>query len=77
MALNFDDLPLATRQWLEGLRPADINDLEEALKLYKASKVLGKFWKWTFAAIVGGFIAATQLGEYIVKVWSWFKPGAH
>lgn len=66
--MRYVDLPPKTREWLDNLRPRDIEDYEAAIKLYRDSQTLKRFWKWAALIIISGFAFATQISEYLVKV---------
>lgn len=68
---RFAHLPKSTREWLESLREADIDEIKEAVKFYHATRTIGKFWKWLIITVIGVFIGAMQFGEAIIKILSW------
>lgn len=70
--LTFRELPPATRVWLENLRPKDIEEMEEALKFFRNSKTLGRFWKWLVLSMVGIFVASATFGDQVIRIWRFF-----
>jgi hypothetical protein len=74
---RFGQLPEVTRQWLENLRADDINDLNDAMKFYHATKAGGKFIKWLVIVVVACFVGAAAFGEAIQKLWSWLFHAGH
>ena len=70
---RFWQLPGSTRQWLEGLRPDDIEELKDALKLYRTVNAGGRLVKWLSITIVAIFVGAATLGEALAKLWAFIS----
>jgi hypothetical protein len=69
---RFIHLPPSTRQWLEQLRPQDLQEISEAVAYMRSAKVLGKFGRWFIVTLVSTFIGAVLFGEKIAVAWKWF-----
>lgn len=73
LAERYSDLPESTRRWLEQLRVADIETLEEAQRMYEKTKTLGTVAKWMLLTIIGIFITAASLGDSIIRMITWLR----
>lgn len=74
---RYAQLPEPTRQWLEGLRPEDIQDLNEGRKLLHSTRTLGRFGKWLAITVFSIFLVISQTGEALQKVWRFIFYGVH
>lgn len=66
-------LPVEVRQWLEGLRPDDIKEIKDALKMKRRIESGGWLFKWVGITVVSFFVGTVALGESFLKVLSWFS----
>jgi hypothetical protein len=72
---RFAHLPEPTRKFLEDLREDDIEEIKEAVRFMRSATTVGRFAKWSIISVVGFFIAASQFGEAIQKLWNWIGHG--
>lgn len=73
MAGDSGELPPEVTKFLKGLRPDELQLLNESINFMRSAKTMGRFMKWVLITIVGAFIGTVTLGEAISKVWSWVK----
>jgi hypothetical protein len=80
------DLPKYTRDFLDGLRPAEVESMrllvalgpDEVRKLLSFLNLIdsmmtsGRFLKWVAIFCIGAFLSATTLAEKIMQMVSWF-----
>ena len=71
---RFGQLPEATRQWLENLRPSDLKDLDDAVRFYHSTKAGGRFMKWLMISIVTIFVGAAAFGDAVQKLYHTMRP---
>jgi hypothetical protein len=67
---RFWQLSETTRKWLENLRPEDIKEMNDAIKLKRKIEAGGWLFKWISITIVSFFVGAAALGESLQKVWA-------
>lgn len=70
---QFDDLPEKTKQFLAGLRPDEVDTLNDGIRLVRAIATVGAFMKWVIVGILGFAVGIVMLGESIGKVLAWLK----
>jgi hypothetical protein len=70
---RYADLPRETREFIENLRPGEIQLLEDSINFMRSAKTMGKFLRWTFLLIVGTFVSMAAFGEALSKVWNWIR----
>lgn len=68
---SYDALPEHVKLFLENLDPEDLTSITEGIKLAKAAKTMGKFWKWTFILTVSVFTGTAAFGQ--AAEWLWLK----
>jgi hypothetical protein len=66
---RFSELPEYTQEFFASLREEDIQALEEGIRLARAAKTVGKFWKWTALTIVAMFAGMATLGQSVDWLW--------
>lgn len=71
----FSQLPVFTRAFLQGLDQEDILTLIDLIKAYQRASVVGWFFKWTVAIIVGAFVTTSTLGNSFKEIYRWFFNG--
>ena len=74
-AERFNDLPEETKLFLEALTPEDIKSIKEGIALARATKTMGKFWKWTFIFVVTAFAGMATIGQSIEWLWDRLRGG--
>lgn len=62
-----------TLEWLKDARKEEIDQLDEAIKLVRSGRTVGRFMKWVFITTIGAFIVMSQFGEAISRLWSLAK----
>jgi hypothetical protein len=70
-AERFNQLPEAVKQWLENLREEDIQEFNDAVKLFRTVNSGGRMVKWTAYTIIAMFVGAAALGDALQKLWHW------
>lgn len=73
-AKRFDDLPDKTKQFLAGLRPDEVDTLNDGIRLVRSIATVGAFMKWVIVGILGLFVGVVMLGESVAKILAWLKP---
>ncbi len=72
---RFNELPEPTKLFLESLTADDIASIKEGIALAKATKTMGRFWKWTFIFIVTAFAGMATIGQSLEWIWEKIKGG--
>lgn len=62
-----------TLEWLRDARKEEIDQLDEAIKLVRSGRTVGRFMKWALITLIGAFILMSQFGEALTKIVSLFK----
>lgn len=62
-----------TLEWLKEARKEEIDQLDEAVKLVRSGRTVGRFMKWVAITTIGAFIVMSQFGEAIGKLVSALK----
>lgn len=62
-----------TLEWLKDARKEEIDQLDEAIRLVRSSRTVGKFMRWVIGVTVGAFIIMAQFGESIAKFVNFFR----
>ncbi len=70
---RFNELPEYTKLFLERLRADDVIAIEEGIKLSRAARTVGKFWKWTAVAIVSTFAGVVTIITAFKTIGEWFR----
>lgn len=73
-AKRFDDLPEKTQQFLVGLRPDEVDTLNDGIRLVRSIATVGAFVKWCIVGVLGIAVGAVMLGESVGKIIAWFRP---
>lgn len=73
-AKRFDDLPEKTQQFLAGLRPDEVDTLNDGIRLVRSIATVGAFMKWCIVGILGFAVGVVMFGESVGKILNWFKP---
>lgn len=71
---QFDDLPEKTKEFLSGLRPDEVDTLNDGIRLVAAVRTVGVFSKWVIVGLLGMLAGVVMFGESIAKIISWFRP---
>jgi hypothetical protein len=59
-----------TLEWLKDARKEEIDQLDEAIKLVRSGRTVGRFMKWVFITTIGAFIVMSQLGDALTRLWN-------
>lgn len=57
-----------TLEWLKEARKEEIDQLDEAIKLVRSGRTVGKFMKWAVITLIGAFILMSQFGDAVSKL---------
>lgn len=57
-----------TLEWLKDARKEEIDQLDEAVKLVRSSRTVGRFMKWAIGIFIGSLILMSQFGEALQKL---------
>jgi hypothetical protein len=57
-----------TLEWLRDARKEEIDQLDEAIKLVRSGRTVGKFMKWAIITTIGAFILMSQFGDAATKL---------
>src|SRR4051812_17382594 len=60
-----------TLEFLKKARKEEIDQLDEAIKLVRSGRTVGRFMKWAVITLIGAFIVMSQLGDAVTKLLSW------
>ncbi|SFI81124.1 hypothetical protein SAMN03080618_01428 [Aquamicrobium aerolatum DSM 21857] len=72
-AKRFDDLPEKTQKFLAGLRPDEVDTLNDGIRLVRSIATVGNFIKWLIVGILGLAVGVVMFGESVGKILKWFK----
>jgi hypothetical protein len=64
-----------TLEWLKEARKEEIDQLDEAIKLVRSGRTVGRFMKWAFITTIGAFIVMSQFGDALSKLWALARGG--
>ena len=73
-AKRFDDLPEKTKQFLAGLRPDEVDTLNDGIRLVRSIATVGAFMKWLIVGILGIAVGIVMFGESVGKILTWLRP---
>lgn len=62
-----------TLEWLKDASKEDIDQLDEAIKLVRSGRTVGRFMKWVSITTIGAFLVMSQFGEAVTKLWHLVK----
>ena len=62
-----------TLEWLKEARKEEVDQLDEAIKLVRSGRTVGRFMKWAFVTLIGAFIIMSQLGDAVSKLWGFMR----
>lgn len=62
-----------TLEWLKDARKEEIDQLDEAIKLVRSGRTVGRFMKWAVITTIGAFIVMSQFGEAVSKLLNLVK----
>lgn len=57
-----------TLEWLKDARKEEIDQLDEAVKLVRSGRTVGRFMKWAVVTLIGAFILMSQFGDAVSKL---------
>lgn len=57
-----------TLEWLKEARKEEIDQLDEAIKLVRSGRTVGRFMKWVIITTIGAFIVMSQFGDAVSKL---------
>lgn len=83
---KLQELPEATRKFLAGLRPDEVealkvvvaqpaDDIKVWFKMVRDIRTVGRFGYWLVVTVVSIFIGTVVLYKYILKAWGFLKGG--
>jgi hypothetical protein len=58
-----------TLEWLKDARQEEIDQLDEAIKLVRSGRTVGRFMKWAVVTMIGAFILMSQFGDAVSKLF--------
>lgn len=84
---KYADLPKETRDFLDELRPDEVETIRkiarlgkdgtaqllDAIKLAQSVMTVGRFARWAIIAVLGVFFGAVLLAEKVMQVIAWFS----
>jgi hypothetical protein len=59
-----------TLEWLRDARQEEIDQLDEAIKLVRSSRTVGKFMKWAALTFLGALLLMSQFGDAVTRLLS-------
>lgn len=62
-----------TLEWLKEARKEEIDQLDEAIKLVRSGRTVGRFMKWAIITTIGAFLVMSQIGDGISRLLVWVK----
>lgn len=62
-----------TLEWLRDARREEIDQLDEAIKLVRSGRTVGRFMKWAVITLIGAFILMSQFGDAVSKLLALLK----
>lgn len=62
-----------TLEWLKEARKEEIDQLDEAIKLVRSGRTVGRFMKWAAITLIGAFIVMSQFGDAVSKLLALVK----
>jgi hypothetical protein len=62
-----------TLEWLKEARKEEIDQLDEAIRLVRSGRTVGRFTKWAIVTLIGAFLLMSQLGDAISKVLAFLR----
>ena len=74
-AKRFDDLPDKTKRFLAGLRPDEVDTLNDGIRLVRSIATVGSFIKWMIVGILGLAVGLVMFGESVAKIMAWMARG--
>jgi len=72
-AKRFDDLPDKTKQFLAGLRPDEMDTLNDGIRLVRSIATVGGFVKWLLVGVLGIAVGIAMFYDAISRIISWFR----
>jgi hypothetical protein len=57
-----------TLEWLKEARKEEVDQLDEAIKLVRSGRTVGRFMKWAVITTIGAFIVMSQFGDAVTKL---------
>lgn len=72
-AKRFDDLSPETQAFLMGLRPDEVETLNDGIRLVGAIRTVGTFMKWCIVGALGIVLGTVMFYDALVKILSWFR----
>jgi hypothetical protein len=62
-----------TLEWLKEARKEEIDQLDEAIRLVRSGRTVGRFTKWAVVTLIGAFLLMSQLGDALSKVLAFLR----
>lgn len=62
-----------TLEWLRDARKEEIDQLDEAIKLVRSGRTVGRFMKWAIITTIGAFLLMSQFGDAVSKLLALVK----
>lgn len=62
-----------TLEWLKKARREEVDQLDEAIKLVRSGRTVGRFMKWAIITLIGAFILMSQFGDAVSKLLALLK----
>ena len=72
-AKRFDDLSPETQAFLMGLRPDEVETLNDGIRLVGAVRTVATFVKWLIVGVLGIVLGTVMFYDALVKILSWFR----
>lgn len=62
------DAKARTLEWLREARKEEIDQLDEAIKLVRSGRTVGRFMKWAIITTIGAFLLMSQIGDALTRL---------
>lgn len=70
---RFGHLPESTRQWMEQLRQEDLDDWQQAMRVYRNIRVVWGFVRGVAVAVGSAFMAVVAISKAFPEAVTWIK----
>jgi hypothetical protein len=62
------DAKARTLEWLKEARQEEIDQLDDAIKLVRSGRTVGRFMRWAIITLIGTFVLMSQFGDALSKI---------
>lgn len=70
---RFDDLSPETQAFLMGLRPEEVETLNDGIRLVGSIRTVATFFRWCIVGVLGVAMGIVMFGESVTKILAWFR----